>query len=97
VSVKFRPRIHEPLEGFENNKMEKNTQRRIVCPQCGNDLDFIEIADDVVITTRYIQNDDGSFTQEDDDSQVLGEIRLFCAECDADLTEFHKRFLEMLF
>lgn len=77
--------------------MEKNTQRRIVCPECANDLDFIEIADDVVITTRYIQNDDGSFTQEEDESQVLGEIKFFCGECDADLTEFHKRFLEMLF
>jgi len=77
--------------------MEANTHRRIVCPNCANDLDFIEVADDVIITTRYVQNEDGSFTQEDDESQVLGEIKFYCAECDADLTEFHKRFLAMLF
>ena len=35
---------------------------RIVCPHCGNDRDFIEIAHDVVVTSHYVQNDDGSFT-----------------------------------
>jgi hypothetical protein len=70
---------------------------RIVCPACGNDRDFLEVADDVVLTSRYVQNSDGSFTQVGDDSQVLGEIRLYCAECNADLTYYHQRFLDMLF
>lgn len=77
--------------------MSKNSNLRIVCPECGNDVDFVEVADDVIITTRYVQNDDRSFTQEDDDSQVLGEIKFYCGECNADMSRFHQRFLEMLF
>ena len=75
----------------------KNSHVLIVCPECGNDTDFIEVADDVIITTRYVQNNDSSFTQEDDESQVLGDIKFFCGECNADLSAFHQRFLEMLF
>lgn len=77
--------------------MSKNSCMRIVCPECGNDVDFVEVADDVIITTRYIQNEDSSFIQEDDESQVLGEIKFYCGECNADLSHFHQRFLEMLF
>jgi ribosomal protein L33 len=74
-----------------------NANIRLVCPECGNDTEFLEVADDVVITTRYLQNDDCSFTQDGDESQVMGEIKLFCAECSADLSEFHQHFLDMLF
>ncbi len=74
----------------------KNTTR-IICPNCGNDSDFFEVADGVILTTRYIQNSDGSFVQDGDESQILGEMRLFCAECNEDLTGHHQRFVEMLF
>jgi hypothetical protein len=77
--------------------METNSCTRIVCPECANDIDFVEVAEEVIITTRYLQNSDGSFTQDEDESQVLGPIKFFCGECDADLSEFHQRFLEMLF
>lgn len=77
--------------------MTKNACRLIVCPECGNDTDFFEVAEDVIITTRYVQNSDSSFTQQDDDSQVLGEIKFYCGECNADLQQFHQRFIEMLF
>ncbi len=70
---------------------------RLTCPNCGNDDDFYEIAEDVTITTRYIQNIDGSFTPEEDNSQVLGEIKLVCGQCQEDLSEFHHHFSEMLF
>ncbi|OIP48083.1 MAG: hypothetical protein COX17_00390 [Deltaproteobacteria bacterium CG23_combo_of_CG06-09_8_20_14_all_60_8] len=70
---------------------------RITCPQCGNDTDFFEVADGVILTTHYSQNEDGSFTQDEDESQILGEITFYCGECNADLTQFHPRFLEMLF
>ncbi len=73
------------------------TKIRIVCPNCGNDTEFYEVADGVILTTRYIQNEDGSFTPVSDDSQVFGELKLYCGECNEDLTLFHKRFLEMLF
>lgn len=77
--------------------MNQTTSLRIVCPECGNDTDFFEVADGVVITTRYLQNADCSFTQDGDESQVLGEIKFFCGECNANLSQFHQRFLEMLF
>jgi uncharacterized OB-fold protein len=70
---------------------------RIICPECGNDDDFIEVAENVVITTLYTQNQDGSFTLQEDDSQVLGQIKLLCAQCETDISQFHGRFAEMLF
>lgn len=83
---------------------EKNKQKipivagkRIVCPVCGNDQYFYEIAEDVVLTTKYVQNSDGSFTALFDDSAMNGTVHLYCAECDEDLTHFHDRFVEMLF
>jgi hypothetical protein len=78
-------------------RVPQKSRARIRCPHCGNDNDFFEIADGVVLTTRYQQNDDGSFTQEGDESQVLGEIKFFCGECNQDLSEYHSHFLEMLF
>ena len=70
---------------------------RIICPHCGNEWNFYQIAEEVKLTTRYIQNADGSFTPISDDSRILGEVKLYCGECRADLSKFHNRFLEMLF
>ena len=71
--------------------------QRINCPECSNNKEFLEVSDGVILTTRFIQNSDGSFSQELDDSQVLGQVKFYCGDCGADLTHFHKRFLEMLF
>ncbi|HET97177.1 MAG TPA: hypothetical protein ENN98_00440 [Desulfurivibrio alkaliphilus] len=84
----------------EEQKQKKRISRSLTlikCPHCGNDRDFLEVADNVIITTNYRQNSDGSFTQEGDESQILGEIKLYCGECNSDLSQFHSRFLEMLF
>lgn len=82
---------------YQKEHRNKKHCMRIVCPHCGNDHDFIEVADEVIITTRYIQKNDCSFAQAGDESQVMGDISFFCGECNADLTLFHPRFLEMLF
>lgn len=71
--------------------------QRIVCPGCGNDSDFLEVATGVILTNRYVQNEDCSFTQQEGDSRLLGEVKLYCGECQADLSDFHPRFREMLF
>ena len=81
----------------ENKREISQSLALIKCPNCGNDSDFLEVADDVILTTHYRQNRDGSFTQEGDESQIMGDIKLFCGECNADLSHFHARFLEMLF
>jgi DNA-directed RNA polymerase subunit M/transcription elongation factor TFIIS len=70
---------------------------KISCPECGNNREFVEIADDVILTTRYVQNEDGSFKQEVDESQILGDVQFLCGICGADLTQYHQRFQEMLF
>ena len=78
-------------------KIPSKNCMRITCTSCGNDNDFVEVADNVVLTTRYVQNEDGSFIQDGDESQIMGEIKFYCAECNADLTSSHNRFMEMLF
>ena len=74
-----------------------NKAVKISCPVCGNDEDFFEIADGVILTSRFLQNEDGTFSRDGDESQILGEIKFFCGECESDLTSFHQHFLDMLF
>jgi hypothetical protein len=70
---------------------------KVSCPYCGNDDYFYEVAEDVTITTSYVQNDDGSFSTVSDDSKIQGEVRFFCGECHKELKEYHEHFLDMLF
>ncbi len=70
---------------------------RLICPECGNDRDFVELATNVILTTHFVQNRDGSFSPVDHQSDVLGEVRLLCAHCDTDITRFHAHFQEMVF
>ena len=74
-----------------------NKTARISCPVCGNDEDFLEVANGVILTSRYIQNEDGSFSLAGDESDILGEIKFFCGDCGANLTPYHQHFLDMLF
>ncbi len=70
---------------------------RLVCPTCGNDEDFFELANDVIQTSHYTQNSDGSFTYESETCQINGEVQLFCGACQEDLSYYHQRFKEMIF
>ena len=89
--TKFRQKRKRPIV------VNLHRNQRINCPDCGNNKEFLEVSEGVILTTRFIQNDDGSFSQELDDSQVMGQIRFYCGDCGAELTQFHQRFLEMLF
>ncbi|MFZ2089588.1 MAG: hypothetical protein WAU47_13525 [Desulfobaccales bacterium] len=70
---------------------------KISCPHCGNDADFYEVAEGVTITTFYRQNNDGSFSAVSDESEIEGEVRLFCGECHKELKELYEHFIDMLF
>lgn len=70
---------------------------RVICPNCGNDQVFIEVARDVIVTTRYVQNEDGSFTPEENDTEYVGKVGLYCGECNTDLTVFYPHLQEMTF
>ncbi|MEE4243079.1 MAG: hypothetical protein V2I36_16575 [Desulfopila sp.] len=70
---------------------------RLTCPFCDNDSDFFEVAEDAIITTYYCQNKDGSFTANDQNSEILGNVRLYCGNCGENLDLYHQRFREMIF
>lgn len=70
---------------------------RLICPICGNDEVFFELANDVLLTSHYTQNSDGSFSHDSDNTQINGDILLFCGTCQEDLTQYHQRFREMIF
>ncbi len=70
---------------------------KISCPVCGNDEDFLEVANGVILTSHYLQNDDGSFILDDDESDIMGEVKFICGDCGADLAAYQQHFLDMLF
>jgi DNA-directed RNA polymerase subunit M/transcription elongation factor TFIIS len=70
---------------------------RLTCPFCDNDSEFFEVAEDAIITTYYSQNKDGSFTANDQNSEILGNVRLYCGSCGENLDLYHQRFREMIF
>lgn len=70
---------------------------RLVCPACGNGSRFIEIAEQVIMTTHFIQNRDGSFSSVDRETDVGGRVKLFCGKCSADISQFHSHLQEMKF
>jgi len=70
---------------------------RLICPACGNDEVFFELANDVLLTSHYTQNSDGSFTHDSDTTQINGDVLLFCGACQEDLSQYLQRFREMIF
>ncbi len=70
---------------------------RVVCPQCGNSDDFVEVASNVLVTNHYLQNRDGSFSSVRNESEISGEIKLYCGRCSADLSVFQSHLQEMIF
>jgi len=69
----------------------------LTCPECGNDRDFVELARNVTVTTRYVQNRDGSFSPLDNETDAHGPVQLICGRCGEDLSRFHHYFINMLF
>ncbi len=76
---------------------EPTIANKLTCPFCENDSEFFEIAEDALITTYYKQNSDGSFIANDQSTEILGNMRLFCGSCGENLDKFHDRFREMIF
>jgi DNA-directed RNA polymerase subunit M/transcription elongation factor TFIIS len=70
---------------------------RLVCPACGNSEDFVELARNVTVSTLYRQNDDGSFSPVNNDTEIHGEVFLLCSKCGADMTSYHSHFLDLIF
>jgi len=67
------------------------------CPECGNDREFVEVSGEVITTTFYQQNPDGSFTPVDQESEQASGPHLYCGNCEKDLSALYPRFAEMVF
>lgn len=78
-------------------KILSKVVNRLRCPACGNEQCFFEINEDVVTTTHYNQNTDGSFTPEKRVDQSFGSSKLFCNDCEEDMTDNHQQFSKMIF
>jgi len=92
--------LSQKIKNMKKKKVAIPTGRpagRLICPACGNSEDFIEMAQNVTMTTRYLQNDDGSFTPEDYETRILGAVRLLCGKCNTDMTDYHSHFQGMVF
>ncbi len=70
---------------------------RLTCPRCGNTEEFVEVAANVQVTNHYRQNRDGSFSVVRSETEINGEVKLFCARCSTDLSDFHAHMQEMTF
>lgn len=69
----------------------------LICPVCGNSQEFVELARNVTVSTRYVQNRDGSFTPQENETEIHGTVHLLCGKCGNDMTDYHSHFMGMLF
>jgi len=67
------------------------------CPECGNEREFVEVSGEVTTTSFYQQNPDGSFTLVDQESEQVGNSRLYCGNCEEDISALYERFAGMIF
>jgi len=64
---------------------------RLVCPFCKNSEDFFEILENATLVIYYLQNEEGVLEPIEEEIEVLGPVRFFCGNCNADLTELKKK------
>lgn len=64
---------------------------KLVCPFCKNSEDFFEIIENATIIIYYLQNEEGNLETLEEEVEVLGPIKFFCGNCNADLTELKKK------
>jgi len=60
-------------------------REKIVCPYCGNQEEFYEVAENALMVVHYLQNEDGSFVPLDENMEA-GVVKFYCGRCQADLS-----------
>ncbi len=65
-------------------------KQAIKCPYCGNSEEFYEVIENATFYIHYFQKPDGSLEPLDEEVEVLGPVKLFCANCHAELTYLKK-------
>jgi hypothetical protein len=61
-------------------------KEKIVCPYCNNSEEFYEVIENATFLIYYIQTADGTLEPIEEEMEVLGPVKFFCANCHADLT-----------
>jgi len=67
-------------------------KEKIVCPYCNNSEEFYEVIENAAILISYIQSSDGTLEPIEEEVEVLGPVKFFCGVCNADLTQFKKKY-----
>jgi len=65
-------------------------REKIVCPYCGNQEEFYEVAENALMVVHYLQNEDGTFVPLDE-SLEAGAVKFYCGRCQADLSHLRDR------
>lgn len=65
-------------------------REKIVCPYCGNQEEFYEVAENALMVVHYLQNEDGTFVPLDENMEA-GAIKFYCGRCQADLSHLRDR------
>ncbi|WP_022856092.1 hypothetical protein [Thermodesulfobacterium thermophilum] len=66
-------------------------REKIVCPNCQNSEDFYEVIENATIFVYYLQNEDGSLEALEEEIEVLGPVKFFCANCNTELTQMRNK------
>ncbi len=67
-----------------------NFKQTIKCPYCGNSEEFYEVVENATFYIHYFQKPDGTLEPLEEEVEVLGPARLFCAQCHAELTHLRR-------
>ena len=62
----------------------------IKCPYCGNEEEFYEVIENAAFYIHYFQKADGTLEPLEEEVEVIGPIKLFCAVCRNEMTDFKK-------
>ncbi|WP_206202406.1 hypothetical protein [Thermodesulfobacterium sp. TA1] len=80
---KHRIKIKKPIKILYKEK--------IVCPNCQNNEEFYEVIENATIFIYYLQNEDGSLEALEEEVEVMGPVKFFCANCNTDLTHLRNK------
>ncbi len=67
-------------------------KEKIVCPYCNNSEDFYEVVENATFIVHYFQGEDGSLEPVEEEVEVMGPVKFYCANCHADLTHLKNEY-----
>ena len=66
-------------------------REKLVCPYCGNDEEFFEVAENAYVVVHFLQNEDGTFVPMEENMEITGVVKFYCGRCQADLSHLRDR------